>query len=78
MGTRFAASVESNASEAFKRLYVEATEEDVVMIESSVGLPGQAIRNEFVEKLMAKASLEPWRCDCCLKNALMNFAFLKY
>ncbi|HHX50676.1 MAG TPA: nitronate monooxygenase [Clostridia bacterium] len=77
MGTRFAASVESNASEAFKRLYVEATEEDVVMIESSVGLPGQAIRNEFVEKLMAKASLEPWRCDCCLKKCSHEFCILK-
>ena len=40
MGTRFAATVESSAPEAFKQMYVDATPDDVVLIKSPVGLPG--------------------------------------
>jgi hypothetical protein len=44
MGTRFAASLESNASEHFKQMYVDAVESDVTIVHSPVGLPGQGLR----------------------------------
>ena len=40
----FAASLESNASQAFKELYLNAKDEDITTIQSPVGLPGRAIK----------------------------------
>ena len=54
MGTRFAATVESDASEAFKQAYVQSAEEDVVIIDSPVGLPGRALRNRFTDEASAR------------------------
>ena len=76
MGTRFAASLESNASEEFKRLYVEAGEEDVVLVDSPVGYPGRGIRNEFVQILENKVGLPPWKCKNCLKKCSHSFCIL--
>lgn len=50
MGTRFAATEEGDASERFKQAYVEAKEDDVVLIESPCGLPGRAILSPLIER----------------------------
>ena len=50
MGTRFAATVEGDASDRFKQAYIDAEEEDVVLIESPCGLPGRAILSPLIEK----------------------------
>ena len=52
MGTRFACTVEGDASERFKQAYIDAKEEDVVLIHSPAGLPGRAIKNPFVAKYL--------------------------
>ena len=53
MGSRFAASEECNASDELKKMYLRAkAPEDVVLIESPVGLPGQAIRNKFAASVL--------------------------
>jgi NAD(P)H-dependent flavin oxidoreductase YrpB (nitropropane dioxygenase family) len=36
MGARFAATVESSAPDVFKQMYVDATDEDMVLIASPV------------------------------------------
>lgn len=51
MATRFVCTPECNAADEYKQAYIKAREEDIVLISSPVGLPGRAIRNEFVEKL---------------------------
>lgn len=76
MGTRFAASLESNASDEFKRLYVEANEQDVVLVDSPVGFPGRGIRNEFVQRLESKVGLPAWKCKNCLKKCSHSFCIL--
>lgn len=76
MGTRFAASLESNASNEYKQLYVEAGEKDVVLIDSPAGLPGRGLRNEFVKMLERKAPLSSWQCRNCLKKCSRNFCIL--
>ena len=44
----FAASDECNASDELKKMYVRATNpEDIVLIQSPVGLPGQAIKKQI-------------------------------
>ncbi len=51
MGTRFVATHECDADPAFKQMYVDAGEEDMVIISSPVGLPGRAIRNRFLDEV---------------------------
>ena len=49
MGTRFVATYECDASMKFKEAYLNCSKEDVVIIDSPVGMPGRAIRNKFIE-----------------------------
>lgn len=68
LGTRFVATHECDASDAFKQRYIEAREEDIVLIESPVGMPGRAIDNDFLRAV--KAGLKhPKRCPFhCIKT----------
>lgn len=77
MGTRFAASVESNAAPALKEFYLKAKPEDVVLIKSPVGLPGQAVKNPFATKIIEGTAPLPDSCDACLKHCERNFCIIK-
>ena len=77
MGIRFAASEESNAAPALKEFYLKAKPEDVVLIKSPVGLPGQAVRNPFAEKIINGTVARPDSCDACLKHCAQNFCIIK-
>ena len=50
MGTRFVTTWECDASEAYKQTYLHAKKEDIVIVDSPVGMPGRAIRNRFLEE----------------------------
>lgn len=52
MGTRFVTTVECDASQAFKDAYVNAKDEDAMLIQSPVGMPGRAIKNNFIEQTL--------------------------
>ena len=76
MGSRFAATVESSAPEAFKRMYVAATEDDIILIKSPVGLPGRALRNPFTERL-ARGDVPPIKaCVACLKACGKDYCII--
>ena len=73
MGTKFVATYECDASRAFKEVYLNCKKEDIIIIDSPVGLPGRAIRDEFLERVSsgAKESFKcPWKClkSCDFKN----------
>ena len=53
MATRFVATEECDADQAFKQAYVDCTKEDIAIIESPVGLPGRALMNSFLEEAKA-------------------------
>jgi nitronate monooxygenase len=84
MGTRFAATVESDASEAFKQAYVNSSREDIVIIDSPVGMPGRALRNRFTDDAALGRKMPfscPFKCltHCrpeeapyCIASALVN------
>lgn len=76
MGTRFAATVESSASDEFKQMYVNATDEDIVLIKSPVGLPGRAIRNPLTKRLMAGDYPVIDRCVACLKDCGKEYCII--
>lgn len=68
MGTRFVATHECDADVAFKKMYIAAKEEDLVIIKSPVGLPGRAIRNQFIERIN-NGEKKPLNCAFhCLKT----------
>jgi nitronate monooxygenase len=76
MGSRFACTVESSASQGFKEMYVAATDDDVVLMKSPVGLPGRALRNPFVEKL-ARGEVPPIeKCIVCLKHCGKEYCII--
>lgn len=77
MGTRFAASEESNAAPALKEFYLKAKHEDIVLIDSPVGLPGRALKNPFAEKIIGSTAPAPESCDGCLKHCAKNFCIIK-
>jgi len=51
MGTRFVATWECDASLAFKKAYLDAADQDQMIINSPVGMPGRAIRSRFLEDM---------------------------
>lgn len=76
MGTRFASAEESNAAPAFKQLYLDATHDDVVTIQSPVGYPGRSLKNPFAEKALADQSVRPTTCIKCLKGCSQRFCVI--
>ncbi len=86
MGTRFVTTYECDASKEFKDSYIACKKEDITLIDSPVGLPGRAIKNEFIEQIqrgMTKPFKCSWHClsSCnfrtapyCIAQALFNAA----
>jgi len=86
IASRLVPTYECDASIAFKETYVNSKEEDLMIIQSPVGLPGRAIRNQFLEDVAAgvkKPVKCPWQCikTCdykkapyCISLALINAA----
>lgn len=78
MGSRFAASVESNGSEELKKVYLRANKpEDFILIHSPVGLPGQAIRTPFSERILLETAPKPETCDQCLKKCSHKYCIIR-
>jgi nitronate monooxygenase len=50
LGTRFIATPECNASDAYKQAIVDADEDDIVLTERLTGVPVAVIRNAYVER----------------------------
>lgn len=51
MATRFVATEECDAAREFKQAYVDAEKDDVMIIKSPVGMPGRAIKNNFINDI---------------------------
>lgn len=47
IATRFVTTEECDADERYKQAYIQAKKEDIVIVNSPVGMPGRAIRNVF-------------------------------
>ncbi len=68
MGTRFVTTNECDASLQFKQTYIDSSEEDLEIINSPVGMPGRAIKNDFIEKIN-RGEKRPVKCPYkCLKT----------
>jgi nitronate monooxygenase len=73
MGTRFACTDEGDASMRYKQAYIDAKDDDVVVIMSPVGIPGRALRNPFVTKYIEdRVESKP-----CLAACLSHCTYLR-
>ncbi len=72
VATRFVTTEECDAPMSYKQAYLDAKEEDIVITQSPVGMPGRAIKNPFLEKLAqqkaagVRAKIE--HCYQCLEH----------
>lgn len=68
MGSIFVATEECDASDTFKEVYIHSKSEDVLIIDSPVGMPGRAIDGEFIQDV--KSGLQrPKTCSYhCIKT----------
>lgn len=67
MATRFVTTYECDADDAYKQSYIRARKEDIVIVQSPVGMPGRAIRNPFMEKAKA-GNIPHGRCHSCIST----------
>jgi NAD(P)H-dependent flavin oxidoreductase YrpB (nitropropane dioxygenase family) len=77
MATRFVLTKECDVSSAFKQTYIDAKREDVVLVDSPVGLPGRAIRNRFLRRLQGGETVYDGHCKRgCLKKCSHSFCII--
>ena len=85
MGTRFVTTWECDASEAYKQTYLHAKKEDIVIVDSPVGMPGRARRNRFLEEKESRrvsikkcyqciVTCNPANTPYCITRALVHAA----
>lgn len=84
MATRFVCTYECDVNDAYKQAYLSATKEDIVIIQSPVGMPGRVIRNDFVKSITRGERIDfgcaykclatciPQKVNYCIANALFN------
>lgn len=83
VGSRFIATEECDASEAYKQAFVQAKAEDLVIIDSPVGMPARVLRNSFVERILHESeeitfcynclkACNPQTAKYCISQALIN------
>ncbi|PGM80875.1 2-nitropropane dioxygenase [Bacillus cereus] len=77
MSTRFVASNECDAPLSFKEKYINARLEDTILVKTTVGLQGRAVKNNFT-KLIAdnNKKIKIKKCINCLKNCSYRFCTL--
>ena len=66
IASRFVATEECDASDAYKNAYINAKKKDIQIIQSPVGMPGRAIMNPFMQHVMAGEKIPHSPCHRCL------------
>ncbi len=77
MATRFVLSKECNVADSFKKMYLKAGPGDVTVIPSPVGMPGRALKNKFVSRLLSGEVAAPDHCNACLKHCSGQYCILQ-
>lgn len=68
VATRFVTTEECDADIRYKEAYVNAKEEEIVLVKSPVGMPGRAILNPFMRRVMDGEQIPHSPCHGCIKN----------
>lgn len=65
--TRFVTTYECDAHLHYKEAYIQAKEEDIVIVKSPVGMPGRAIQNTFLKRAQDGPIIKG-KCHQCLEK----------
>ena len=68
VATRFVTTEECDADIRYKEAYIRASEEDIAIVKSPVGMPGRAILNPFMKRVMAGGKIPHSPCHGCLEK----------
>ena len=85
MATRFVTTYECDAPDEYKQAYIKATEADITLTKSPVGMPGRAIMNPFLKRAkegqiphgrchLCVSTCKPMETPYCITDALTNAA----
>lgn len=66
MGTRFIATYECDADQAFKDAVVNSTKETIAIVKSPTGFPGRGIMNDYMESTTKRGNIAIEQCLDCL------------
>lgn len=66
--TRFVTTEECDADIRYKEAYLRASADDIIIVKSPVGMPGRAIRNPLMEKVMNGEKIPHGPCRRCLET----------
>lgn len=85
IATRFVATDECDAAKEYKEAYIHVKKEDIMIIKSPVGMPGRAVRNLFLDRVLSGERImsscrqciktcNPATTPYCITKALINAA----
>lgn len=67
MATRFVTTEECDADIRYKNAYIASQKDDIQIVQSPVGMPGRALRNDFIKKVeLGRVAVK--RCYGCIKT----------
>ncbi len=67
VASRFVTTYECDADEKYKQAYIDAKQEDIVIVNSPVGMPGRAIQNHFAKE-SRNGAYKPVKCRQCVQT----------
>ena len=66
IATRFVTTEECDADIRYKEAHLNARKEDIAIVKSPVGMPGRAIMNKFMKRVMSGEQISHSPCHGCL------------
>lgn len=66
VASRFVTTEECDADVRYKEAYLRASKEEIVLVNSPVGMPGRAILNPFIKRVMLGEKIPHTPCHGCL------------
>lgn len=74
IASRFVLSEECSVSDEFKQKYIEAGEDDIVLVQSPVGMTGRAIKTDFIGRMEQGEDVAARKCVYkCLKKCSYKY-----
>ncbi|SHJ77459.1 NAD(P)H-dependent flavin oxidoreductase YrpB, nitropropane dioxygenase family [Hathewaya proteolytica DSM 3090] len=66
VATRFIATEECDASKGYKDIVINATKEDIRIVQSPVGMPGRALYTPLIQRMEKEKNIRHERCINCI------------
>ncbi|MCI5146186.1 MAG: nitronate monooxygenase [Candidatus Electrothrix sp. AR3] len=74
IASRFVLSEECSVSQEFKERYLKAQKQDIVNVQSPVGMQGRAIKTDFIKQMERGEDVSPKKCEFkCLKKCSYKY-----